>query len=224
MKLKRDHPSPNHDPQPIAVEFLVLHYTAASLPNTLAIFNDPQRKVSSHLVIDVNGDVYETVRCWDGMAYGAWHAGKSRWHDGTKEWVDLNHAAIGIEIVNLNGQVFPFTEAQYESLSFIVKHLQSLYPALQRAERVLGHEHIASFRGKADPGRCFDWPRFFRTCYPEQRAPDRTSVCPESFATALALFKDCVPPDPQQAARYWSALSSLTETAVAILKSSPREA
>ena len=70
-------PSPNFDPIEIPVNFLVLHHTAASLEDTLNYFSSPEAAVSSHLVIAEDGAIYEVVKCLDGKALCAWHAGIS---------------------------------------------------------------------------------------------------------------------------------------------------
>ena len=45
----------------ISVEFLVLHYTAASLTDTIRIFQ--QNRIYSHLIIDEDGTVFEMAPC-----------------------------------------------------------------------------------------------------------------------------------------------------------------
>jgi len=55
MKPNHNFSSPNYDPVQIPVEFLVLHYTAGNLESTLALFLDPSKEVSSHIVIDESG-------------------------------------------------------------------------------------------------------------------------------------------------------------------------
>ena len=211
--------SPNFDPRPIDVRFLVLHYTAVDLARTLEIFTDPARKVAAHLVLDVDGSLYECVPCWEGVAMRGWHAGVSRWHDGATLWEALNDWSIGVEIVNFNGNVLPFTDAQYEALAQIVAHLRQHYPALDRAEAILSHEGIAGFRGKADPGWCFDWARFFAHAYPDQPAPVRAPVCPPALRDALASLAE-VAPVGAHANAFWERVSLLTETAVALAPTS----
>lgn len=208
--------SPNYDPQPIDVRFLVLHYTAVDRARTLEIFIDPACKVAAHLVVDVDGTIYECVPCWEGTALRGWHAGISRWHDGQRLWERLNDWSIGVELVNFNGNIFPFSEAQYAALERIVAHLRRRYPALDDANTVLGHEQIAGFRGKADPGWCFDWQRFFAACYPGQAAPLRPPVCPAALRDALASLADVAPTEPGAANAFWGRVSLLTETAVAL--------
>jgi N-acetyl-anhydromuramyl-L-alanine amidase AmpD len=209
--------SPNYEPRPIDVRFLVIHYTAVNRARTLEIFTDPARKAAAHLVVDVDGAVIECVPCWHGEAMRAWHAGVSRWQDGATTYTMLNDWSIGVEVVNYNGNLFDFTTAQYVALNAIVTHLRRVYPALARAEAVIGHEQIAGFRGKADPGWRFDWPRFFATCYPDQPAPQRAPVCPPSLRDALARLAEVAPPEGDAAAnRFWERVSLLTETAVAL--------
>lgn len=208
--------SPNFDARPIEVCFLVVHYTAVDLTRTLEIFADPARKAAAHLVIDRDGATYECVPCWEGVALRAWHAGQSRWHAGTGRWETLNDWSIGIELVNFNGNVIDFTEAQYETLTHVIGHLAQNYPALQAADSLLGHEQIAGFRGKADPGWCFDWPRVFDRCYPGQPMPERPPACPPALRDALTRFVEIAPDTVAAANAFWERVSLLTETAVAL--------
>ncbi len=211
--------SPNYDPRPIEVRFLVLHYTAVDLARTLEIFTDPARKAAAHLVVDLDGAITECVPCWEGQAQRAWHAGVSRWHDGVQHFEVLNDWSIGVELVNYNGNIFPFTDAQYSALNNIVAHLRRRYPALAHAGAVLGHEQIAGFRGKADPGWQFDWSRFFALCYPGQPAPLRPPICPPTLRDALARLAEVAPSERAAANAFWERVSLLTETAVALAHS-----
>lgn len=208
--------SPNFDPHPVEVRFLVIHYTAVDLARTLEIFTDPARKAAAHLVVDTDGAIYECVPCWDEPARRAWHAGVSRWHDGATNWEALNDWSIGVELVNYNGNILPFTAAQYAALAAIVAHLRRRCPALMHATAVLGHEQIAGFRGKADPGWQFDWSRFFAQCYPDQPAPQRSPVCPPALRDALARLAEVAPHERTAANAFWERVSLLTETAVAL--------
>ena len=153
----------------IPVEFAVLHYTAQSLKQSLQIFMNPNSTpVSCHLLIGEEGEIYELVSCWKSAPYKAFHAGKSSFIDSKgKKWENFNHFSLGIEIVNWNGNLFPFKENQYKSLFFTLDHLKKIYPALQNPDRILGHEQIAASRGKKDPGYLFDWEKLFKNVYPE---------------------------------------------------------
>ena len=86
-----------------------------------------------------------------------------------KQWKNFNAFSIGIELINLNGNLFPFTDQQYQSLFKVLNHLKNKYPALESEKRILGHEQIAGFRGKKDPGVLFDWPLLFQKVYKKQK-------------------------------------------------------
>ena len=206
MKLLRL-PSPNCDQRSIPVEHLILHYTAVDLDDTLKIFLSPEGGVSAHLVIDTDGTVCELVSCLEGKAWRAWHAGISR-YNGREAF---NDHSIGIELVNYNGNLFPFTGAQYQALHQIMNKLQICYPALADPERVLGHEHIAGFRGKADPGRCFDWQRFFTENYPGQKIPERKAICSDKLLESLMALKEKEPEGDAQKSDFWREASGFTE-------------
>jgi len=151
--------SPNFTDLDIPVEFVVLHFTATPIERTLAIFTDPSKEVSAHFVIDRRGGVYELVPCLGGSTKRAWHAGKSRMevatHSDSRIVEAFNDRSIGIELENVNGNLFPYTEAQYAALFSLLERLKALYPALARPAAIVGHEQIAGFRGKSDPGSCF---------------------------------------------------------------------
>ena len=175
-KPLRNHKSPHFLAESIPVEFLVIHYTAQSLKSTLDIFLSKEGQVSSHLIIGKNGELYELVKCWDGVCYKAFHAGKSRWREDKKLWENFNSFSLGIELVNPNGNLFPYAEPQKQTLFKALKHLQTMYPTLKNPHRILGHEHIAGFRGKADPGYFFDWNEFFKENFSTQKPPQRNSL------------------------------------------------
>jgi N-acetylmuramoyl-L-alanine amidase len=189
MNIITAHRTPNFTDLEIPVEYLVLHFTAASLERTLEIFSDPRTEVSAHIVIGRDGSIYELVPCLDGSARRAWHAGKSRMEVASKGDTRLvesfNDRSIGIELVNENGNLFPYTEAQYAALFGLIERLKGIYPTLAHPEAVVGHEQIAGFRGKSDPGLCFEWARLFAVCYPNQGAPRRPQVCKQSFAQRM---------------------------------------
>jgi N-acetylmuramoyl-L-alanine amidase len=184
--------SPNFTDLEIPVEFVVLHFTAATLERTLEIFMDTASEVSAHIVIDRDGSIYELVPCFGGSARRAWHAGKSRMEvatNGDSQLVEsFNDRSIGIELVNGNGNLFPYTEAQYASLFGVIERLKALYPLLGRPAAIVGHEQIAGFRGKSDPGLCFEWDRFFAVCYPNQGTPRRSHVCRRPIAEKMGAL------------------------------------
>lgn len=189
MNIVTHQRSPNFSDLIIPVEFVVLHFTAATLERTLEIFMSRATEVSAHVVIDRDGTVYELVECLSGVSKRAWHAGKSRCEvnrDGDRVVVEgFNDRSIGIELVNLNGNILSYTEAQYQSLFAVLERLKGMYPSLSNPESIVGHEQIAGFRGKSDPGRCFEWNRLFSVCYPRQGTPQRGFVCPDPMAARM---------------------------------------
>ena len=168
MKIFKAYRSPHFKDQIIPVEFVILHYTAQSLKESLNIFLSPESKVSCHLLIDRDGSTYELVDCWEVRAKKAFHAGHSLWRGSeNKNWKGFNNFSIGIELVNWNGNLFPYPDKQYQSLFEVLTHLKTQYPQLKNPDRLLGHEHIAGFRGKKDPGYLFDWSYLFQNVYGE---------------------------------------------------------
>ena len=227
MNISRAYRSPNFDPDPIAVEFLVLHYTACSLTRALQLLCDRERKVSAHFVIDTDGAVYELLNALDGAAVRGWHAGASSYTLAGREYCRFNDFGIGIEIVNLNGNLFAYTEQQYLALVELTKELAKIYPALRDPERIVGHEQIAGFRGKVDPGHCFDWRRYYQAVFPELDIfPARQPALGEQQHGALKKLaqlkrlQEFASLDPmgrslseQEWDEIWSGISSLVEYA-----------
>lgn len=203
--------SPNFSPEKIPVEFLVLHYTACTLAETLRIFTTPEKQVCAHFVLDLDGTVYDLGGFWQGPILRGAHAGKSAFTLEGRQWEAFNKFSVGIEIINLNGNLFPYTDAQYDSLAKISKHLSQRFPALQNPNRVVGHEQIAGFRGKADPGLCFDWQRFFSLVYPGQKAPERKAVLSPSLLKEFQRTHSTQDLSPEE----YAALSSQLEAYVA---------
>ncbi|WP_223459228.1 N-acetylmuramoyl-L-alanine amidase [Pseudomonas sp. A-R-26] len=151
-RFDTSHPSANYDSR---VQFVVVHYTNASLERSLQLLTHGE--VSSHYLIgdDTGATIYklmdENVR--------AWHAGESEW-DG-RTW--LNSSSIGIEIVNPGfedtptGRVWhPYTEDQVQSLIVLLKDISKRHGI--RPRNIIGHSDIAPLR-KLDPGPLFPWKR-----------------------------------------------------------------
>nr|WP_314875442.1 N-acetylmuramoyl-L-alanine amidase [uncultured Pseudomonas sp.] len=151
LRIDRSHTSANQDER---IQFVVLHYTNASLERSLALLT--KGEVSSHYLI---GDGPATVYQLVDESRRAWHAGDSQW-DG-RTW--LNSTSIGIEIVNPgfddtpNGRVwYPYSEAQVQSLIALLKDIVKRNNIKPRY--IIGHSDIAPLR-KLDPGPLFPWKR-----------------------------------------------------------------
>lgn len=104
-------------------------------------------RVSAHFFVDRLGTVTQLV----DTALKAWHAGVSEW-EGRR---DVNVFSVGIELEG--DEATPYTDAQYEALTRLLRRLRDAHPALT-TDRLVGHEHVAPGR-KRDPGPLFDWPR-----------------------------------------------------------------
>jgi N-acetylmuramoyl-L-alanine amidase len=151
-RIDTSHASKNYDSR---IQFVVLHYTNASLERSLQLLTHGE--VSSHYLIgdDKGATIYKLM----DEQYRAWHAGESEWQGRT--W--LNSSSIGIEIVNPGfkdtptGRVwYPYSEDQVQSLIFLLKDISTRYNIHPRA--IIGHSDIAPMR-KLDPGPLFPWKR-----------------------------------------------------------------
>jgi len=210
-----DHPSPNFSDNLIPVEYVVIHYTACSLERTLQIFSDREKKLCAHFVLAENGDLYDFGNFYSGPIRQGAHAGETFFNVGTKTLRAFNEFSIGIEIVNLNGNVFPFWDAQYESLKELILHLKNRFPTLNNPDRIVGHEQIAGHRGKADPGRCFDWTRFYQSIYGDRQFPVREPKCSKERAALLAELIQNTNPADRDDPHFWSRISAELETTAA---------
>ncbi|TAY14019.1 hypothetical protein ELH96_20695 [Rhizobium leguminosarum] len=90
--LPATHFGPRNDPQ-----LVVMHYTAnATLKSVVAVFQNNDRPVSAHFLVDRDGSVVQMVP----TNSAAYHAGNGRWANIEH----LNQRSIGIELVN-RGQI-----------------------------------------------------------------------------------------------------------------------
>ena len=151
-RIDTSHPSVNQDNR---IQFVVVHYTSASLERSLALLT--RGEVSSHYLVgdDKNATIFKLV----DENLRAWHAGESEWQGRT--W--LNSSSIGIEIVNPGftdtptGRVWhPYTEAQVQALIVLLKDIVKRNNIKPRY--IIGHSDIAPLR-KLDPGPMFPWKR-----------------------------------------------------------------
>jgi len=176
--LNTRYQSVNHDSR---VQFVVLHYTATSLPRSLALLTEGE--VSSHYLI---GESPATIYQLVDEQRRAWHAGDSEWRGRT--W--LNSSSIGIELVNPgftetpNGRLWhPYAPAQIDALIVLLKDIVARYDIAP--EDIVGHSDIAPLR-KRDPGPLFPW---------QQLAEAGLGVWPQASAVAeqQAQFADRLP-------------------------------
>jgi len=112
--------------------------------------------VSSHFVIGREGELAMLVDPETGIA---WHAGRSRWWNPLtrKMQKSCNNYMIGIELVG-DGNSLSFSDEQYKELAILSRSLMDAYSILPIG--IVGHEMVSPGR-KVDPGKFFDWKRFF---------------------------------------------------------------
>ncbi len=177
-RIDTSHPSANQDSR---IQFVVVHYTSASLERSLALLTHGE--VSAHYLIsdDKDATIYKLV----DESRRAWHAGDSEWQGRT--W--LNSSSIGIEIVNPGyldtptGRLwYPYSEAQVQSLIALLKDItrrNAINPI-----NIIGHSDIAPLR-KLDPGPLFPWKRLAEAglgVWPDEQAVARQQA---SFVAQL---------------------------------------
>lgn len=142
MRIITEFRSPNRRPRKAgtAAPLIVVHATATkTVAPVLKWFMKPGG-VSAHYVIDTNGDVYKLVDTRD-VAY---HAGKSRGPLGR----GVNEYSIGIEMVNPNDGVTPYTKEQLHALGWIL----DVTKAPNRVKWVATHAEVCEPKGrKSDP-------------------------------------------------------------------------
>lgn len=144
-------PSPNFNDRADGKEatILVMHYTdLPSGADAVAWMCDPEKKVSSHYMVDTDGSIHQLV----DENKRAWHAGVSYWQGET----DLNSCSIGIEIQNTGHSLgyMPFPDIQIDAVRALSREIITRHHILPRD--VLAHSDIAPMR-KIDPGHLFPW-------------------------------------------------------------------
>jgi N-acetyl-anhydromuramyl-L-alanine amidase AmpD len=140
------------EPRKVPVTCLILHHTAGSLPSSLEILQgkDPKHKVGVHYVVTDEPKPRVIRMVPENLA--AYHAGKSAWG----KLNGLNQHSIGIEIINYDGNVYPYSDAQAEILFALCDEIIRRHDI--KPWNVLAHSDIAVGR-KVDPGSKFPWAK-----------------------------------------------------------------
>ncbi len=139
-------------PQKRQIDFLVLHHVAADSADH-AIEQFKHFGVSSHYLIDENGEIFQLVDEND-VAY---HAGRSFWkgEDG------LNSHSIGIEFINKYPFKKKFEKTQMLAGAALCRDIIKKYQILPN--NIVGHSDVAYnpanglLDRKQDPSHLFDW-------------------------------------------------------------------
>lgn len=148
-------PSPNQGSRPpdATVSAIVVHATVTPTREaTVNWFLTQKSQVSAHYVVGRDGHIVQMV---DDTGR-AWHAGVSELN-GER---NVNNFSVGIEIVNLNDGKDPFTDAQYEAVAAIIRHIREQYPVPD--SRIVSHEFVARPKGRKNDPKGFDFPRLLR--------------------------------------------------------------
>lgn len=134
------------------INSIVLHYTGmVSFEAALNRMKNPDYQVSSHYLVDINGDIHKLVE----EKYKAWHAGTSWWRGRD----NLNENSIGIEIVNKGHEYGyeKFPETQINSVIQLCKKILQDNSDID-IRNIVAHSDIAPDR-KEDPGEFFPWEK-----------------------------------------------------------------
>ena len=140
--------SPNFSKRKSEIDSIIVHHTGGLMPGCRNWLCDSHSKVSAHILIDTNGQIYKLV----GFYKRAWHAGRGAFDldgDGNispaeKMW---NDRSIGIELEAI--EPYNYTNTQTDALYRVVYNLFYEFPRIV-PDHVLGHKEIAPDR-KIDP-------------------------------------------------------------------------
>ncbi|SHK08914.1 N-acetylmuramoyl-L-alanine amidase [Roseomonas rosea] len=179
-------PSPNQDERPpgLPIDTLILHYTDMETgAAAIARLRDPEARVSSHYVVEEDGQVFRLVP----EERRAFHAGLSSWRGNEM----LNGRSIGIEVVNPGHSCGyrPFPALQMAALADLCLGILSRHPI--PARNVVAHSDVAPDR-KRDPGELFDWRGLASLgvgLWPEGVEGGDLSVVPGGMARAAELMR-----------------------------------
>ena len=145
--------SPNFSHRNLPIDSIILHHTGGKFPGCRSWLIDITSMVSSHYLINKQGEVYSLVP--DELK--AWHAGRSAFDlngDGTISAVERmwNDRTIGIEMEGYAEDNYKYETEQLKSLDLLVYKLLYKYKKMT-TYAILGHKEIS-------PGRKFDPANF----------------------------------------------------------------
>ncbi|GAB2584884.1 N-acetylmuramoyl-L-alanine amidase [Streptomyces capparidis] len=130
------------------IQYVVVHVTQETYADTIAIFQNPARKVSSHYVVrSSDGHIGQCVREKDI----AWHAGN---------WT-YNTRSIGIEHEGWVDRPEYFTDAMYRASAQLTAAVCDRYGIPKDRLHIIGHNEVPGAT-HTDPGPLWDWTRYLR--------------------------------------------------------------
>jgi N-acetylmuramoyl-L-alanine amidase len=135
-------------PTSYPVNLVVIHVTQEFYSDAIAIFQDPNRKVSSHhLVRSGDGHIAQLVRHKDI----GWHAGN---------W-DYNTRSIGIEHEGWIDQPQWLTDRMYSASAALTRAICNRYGIPKDRSHIIGHIEVPGST-HTDPGPYWDWVKYMR--------------------------------------------------------------
>ncbi|CAM5255903.1 N-acetylmuramoyl-L-alanine amidase OS=Streptomyces alboniger OX=132473 GN=CP975_02515 PE=4 SV=1 [Streptomyces alboniger] len=135
-------------PSTYAIDYVIIHVTQETYADTLAIFQNPAKKVSAHYVVrSKDGHIAQCVRNRDV----GWHAGN---------W-SYNTRSIGIEHEGWVDKPEYFTDDMYEQSAALTAAICARYGIPKDREHILGHHQVPG-SDHTDPGPHWNWTRYIR--------------------------------------------------------------
>ena len=196
LRIEQGPTSLGCEPRLQPVTILVLHHTAGSLPSSLETLQgkDPKHRVGVHYVVTDEPKPRVIRMVPEEMA--AFHAGKSSW--GKLE--GLNQHSIGIEIINYDGNVYPYSDAQADIIFALCAEIIRRHDI--KPWNVVAHSDIAVGR-KIDPGSKFPWAKLAKLGVGASPLPDELKerlasgrvATPDYFRSLLRDYGYAVGPD-----------------------------
>lgn len=144
------------DPPPL----IVLHTMAGSLAGTLAHFQNPASKVSSHYGVGKKGEIHQYIKETDG----AWTNGrviKPSSNQIIQRRGNTNRYTITIEFEG-KGQGGQITEPQYQAGLFLIRDIALRWNIPLTREYLIGHYEIDSVNKINCPGPFFPWEKLMK--------------------------------------------------------------
>ena len=133
---------------PVAV---VVHVAEGTYAGTIAWFQDPRAKVSTHFVVGkLENQVLQMVRYADAAIHAGWNKGIWPGYKG----VSPNLCTIGIENAGRTGE--PFTNWQYECNAWIISEVAKKFKFDPSPLSILGHCDMDQVNRKNCPGTGVD--------------------------------------------------------------------
>lgn len=151
----RSHPSSLRLPP-----LIVLHTMAGSLPGTLAHFQNPASKVSSHYGVGRKGEIHQYVKETDG----AWTNGRVMKPSSAQiihRRGNPNQYTITIEFEGKDrgGAV---DEPQYQAGLWLIQQIAARWNIPLTREFIIGHYEIDAVNKANCPGPFFPWERLMK--------------------------------------------------------------